>query len=250
MRIVDILPPIVASNLRVIRDRARGPITHIDALGRRVDHRGTSADIGVVHQVFYNRDYDLTRLKRHAEILRFYDGCKNPLIIDAGANIGASAVWFAQTFPRAVVSAVEPHAANFQLLLHNVRALKVRPVMGALAKEAGTVQLFDPGEGDWGFRTGDAEGLPLGNVQAYTLADLIEPDDDPFILKIDIEGGEADLFQVGDFQRFPVVIIELHDWLLPRAGTSKSFLKWHVSQDRDLVHHGENIFSLCNALLK
>ncbi len=73
----------------------------------------------------------------------------------------------------------------------------------------------------------------------------------PFILKIDIEGGEADLFddEPEVFARFPVLIIELHDWMLPRGGTSRPFLRWHAAQDRDFVHIGENVFSLCNTLL-
>jgi FkbM family methyltransferase len=247
MNVTDLLPPIVTRGLKAAKAKMRGPVRHIDAMGRRIEHRGSEADVGVVYQVFNCRDYDLTRLKRYPEIQRYYEQAKAPLIVDAGANIGASAVWFAQTYPRASVTAIEPHAGNFELLNKNTAGLSVKNLRGAIASKPGSIRLFDPGEGEWGFRTG-GKGEGLGEVPAFTVDQLVR--DDPFILKIDIEGGEADLFEGEAFAMFPVLIIELHDWLMPRGGTSKSFLAWHASQDRDFVHIGENVFSLCNRLLQ
>lgn len=79
----------------------------------------------------------------------------------------------------------------------------------------------------------------------------LAPGATPFILKIDIEGGEGDLLgeEAKVFARFPIVVLELHDWMLPRAGTSRAFLRWHAERDRDFVHIGENVFSMCNQLL-
>ncbi len=225
----------------------QGPVLHFDAMDRRIEHRGTEADIGVLHQVFWSRDYDLSKLRRYPEIQRYYEKAERPRIIDAGANIGASAIWFARTYPKAMVTAIEPHGGNFDLLIKNTIALNVENVYGAVAAKSGKIRLFDPGEGEWGYRTGGS-GPGLGEVQAHTVEKLLAPGD-PFILKIDIEGGEADLFDSDVFAKFPVLIIELHDWLLPKQGTSRSFLKWHAAQDRDFVYSGENVFSLCNRLL-
>ena len=49
----------------------------------------------------------------------------------------------------------------------------------------------------------------------------------PFIVKIDIEGAEADVFASDTdwFNETPVVIVELHDWLMPKQGTAAEFLK-------------------------
>jgi hypothetical protein len=71
-----------------------------------------------------------------------------------------------------------------------------------------------------------------------------------FILKIDIEGAESDLFSrhTEELDRFPLVIIELHDWLLPRESNSCNFLKWYVEKGRDFVHFGENVFSISNTI--
>ena len=79
---------------------------------------------------------------------------KRPRIIDAGANIGASAIWFARTYPKAMVTAIEPHGGNFDLLIKNTIALNVENVYGAVAAKSGKIRLFDPGEGEWGYRTG------------------------------------------------------------------------------------------------
>ena len=71
---------------------------------------------------------------------------------------------------------------------------------------------------------------------------------EPFIVKIDIEGGENDLFanSTSWIDDFPLLIIELHDWLFPMKGTSRNFLMAISKLDRDFVHHGENIFSINN----
>ncbi len=45
-------------------------------------------------------------------------------------------------------------------------------------------------------------------------------DRNPWIVKVDIEGGEADLFAANTewVDAVPVIIIELHDWMLEGAG--------------------------------
>jgi len=72
----------------------------------------------------------------------------------------------------------------------------------------------------------------------------------PFIAKIDIEGAEAELFSrnLDWVAATPLIIIELHDWLMPKQGTARSFLKCVAAQDRDFVYFGENVLSLRNQL--
>src|SRR6201993_1535558 len=70
------------------------------------------ADFGVYYQVFINKDYDLARFAFGQRIVDSYESLvgqkKQPLIVDAGANIGASAVWFATLFPKSKLVAIEP----------------------------------------------------------------------------------------------------------------------------------------------
>ena len=59
-------------------------------------------------------------------------------IIDAGANVGYSATWFATTYPRANVIAIEPDEENFRMLVRNTaHQANVVPLRAALSDEPG-----------------------------------------------------------------------------------------------------------------
>lgn len=216
--------------------------------GLTIRHRGTTADLGVIDQIFIKEDYDLKRLKRFKELVDFYEQCADPLIIDAGANIGISTIWFAKKFPKAKIIAIEPESHNYSLLQDNVKVVNANPFHGALASERGFLKVLDPGHGEWGFRTAlDGDGF-VEEVKAFEIGDFLKSESTPFILKMDIEGGEAEVFSknTSDFNKFPLIIIELHDWMLPRSRSSQPFLAWHVEQNRDFVYINENVFSISN----
>ena len=221
---------------------------------RLFHHRGTQADLGVIQQIFAAEDYSIERFKRGPEIRTTYEniltlGLK-PLIIDAGANIGASAVYFGVMFPGAHIVGLEPDKCNFELLLKNSTGLDVDARCAAIASSSNPLYLIDPGEGEWGYRTvKKGAGIRVPAVPATGLVEeKVALGYQPLIMKIDIEGGEDDLFScdIGWIDLFPLIIIELHDWLLPRAGSSRNFLRCIAERDRDFVYYGENIFSFKN----
>jgi FkbM family methyltransferase len=221
---------------------------------RQFRHRGTPADLGVIAQMFESQEYSLGRLRRGAEVQALYaellGAGQRPLILDAGANIGASAVFFGVHFPRAHIVALEPEAGNFELLRANTAGLDVDARCAAIGAREGEAALVDPGEGEWGYRTVAGGSGELVPVQAATrlVAEKLASGYAPYIAKVDIEGGEQELFSAdtGWADRFPLLIIELHDWLLPRAGSARNFLRWAAERDRDFVHVGENVFSIAN----
>lgn len=224
-------------------------LTLANGASRTFHHRGTRADQGVIAQMFKNEDYSLRRLRRGEELRAMGAAMARPLIIDAGANIGASACWFALRFPNAHIVAIEPDPANFELLRRNTEGLDIERHQAAIGARDGRVRLVDPGEGEWGYRTARAEDggvdlLSMGRIVAEKQAAGYTP----FICKIDIEGGEADLFTPPTdwVDPFPLMMVELHDWLMPGQGTSRSFLQCVAARDRDFVHIGENIFSIRN----
>lgn len=225
----------------------------------RMHYRADSSDEGVIWQIFSRGDYDLAMLKRFTEIRSFVEGRHRdgfrPLIIDAGANIGVSAIFFALTFPTALIVAIEPEAGNFDLLLKNTDGLNVRCLKAALAAETGEALVVDTGDGNWAFRTersradNPVPGVPCVTVEAlydeYGSADFY-----PLLAKIDIEGGEQDVFarNTGWVARTPLVVAELHDWLFPRQRTALPFLRCVSALDRDFVYSGEDVFSIANDL--
>jgi FkbM family methyltransferase len=223
---------------------------------RPFSHRGTPADLGVVQQMFVAQDYALARLRRGAEMQAIYEalatGAGRPLILDAGANIGASVVYFGGAFPRAHILALEPARENFALLQANTTGIDLDARCAAIGASAGELALVDPGLGEWGYRTVDAPGgvrVPV-LAAAQLVAEKRAAGFEPFIAKIDIEGGEAELFSRDTdwVDEFPLLIIELHDWLLPGSANSSNFLKCVAARNRDFVYSGENIFSIANDL--
>ncbi len=62
-------------------------------VAREFHFRQGTSDEGVITQVFKNNDYNVTRLPRGPELKKYYDELlrsgRVPLIVDAGANIGA-----------------------------------------------------------------------------------------------------------------------------------------------------------------
>jgi len=239
-------------------DRATLNLT-LGSANRPFSFRPGTSDEGVIDQIFKQGDYNLGRLRRSPELSAFYNkiaaSSKSSLIVDAGANIGASSIYFSYSFPKAQVVAIEPEPNNFNLLRTNTNGIPVECIRGALAAKPGLVGVVDTGEGFWGYRTTGTDSMAAGQpVKCVTINELYEsksPKCAPFIVKIDIEGAESDLFSAHTewVAATPLIIIELHDWLLPGKANSRAFLQCISSFDRDFVYIGENIFSIDNNLM-
>jgi len=213
-------------------------------------------DKGAISQVFSRQDYDFSHMRQALPLLAYLDRQKRPpLIIDAGAHIGASVVWFKGQFPTARIVAVEPEPENFALLAQNTMGMEgVSTVQGAVASYNGTGYLQDPQRETWGFRVAPTQAEDEPAVKMHTMRRLMamEPDATPFIAKVDIEGGEAELFARNSawLADFPLTIIELHDWLLPGQASSRNFLLAVALGNFDVVLSNENIFCFNNELLR
>jgi hypothetical protein len=69
-----------------------------------------------------------------------------------------------------------------------------------------------------------------------------------FLVKIDIEGFEIDVFSgrldwIADAY---VVVIEPHDWMLPGEFSSRNFMKAMVEHEFEIFIIGENLFFVRN----
>jgi FkbM family methyltransferase len=227
---------------------------------RSVLFRHGTSDEAVLHQVFTHKNYDLARLRRGPELIDLYHrivaSSKSPLIVDGGAYIGASPIFFEHLFPSAHVVAVEPERDNFDLLRFNLGGSGVELIHGALTGRSGRARVEDPGEGCWGYRTKrvEDENQTENSVPCVTVNEIygrLSGDCVPFVVKIDIEGGEYDLFSTATewVAETPLIIVELHDWLLVGEANSRPFLRCVSQDDRDFVYIGENVFSISNTLV-
>ena len=207
------------------------------------------------YQIFYNEDYDLIKIQRHHQIYEYYEKRikegKRPLIIDCGGNIGLSSKYFSLTYPAAKIACIEPDNKNItSAKLHNDGNVDFFEV--AIGCIDSTGRIFDPKIGNNAYRIipDDCGGLMIKSVP-YILSKYPCEEFEPFLIKIDIEGFEENLFSENTdwINLFPVLVIELHDWMLVKKRNSGNFLKAISKLDRDFIYIGENIYSISNTLI-
>ena len=175
----------------------------VNLIGRPHDLwlRTVGGDIFVLHEVFGSGCYDPPT------------GLPTPrTIVDLGANVGLTTLYFASKAPGARFICVEPAPSNAELLRRNVRVLpQVVIVQAAVAKTSGTVA-FDDTRPTWG------GGITCGGgirVAAISIDDLImhyAPEGMIDLLKMDIEGAEADVLSgpMHWLDRVSCIVAELH----------------------------------------
>ena len=214
----------------------------------------SEGDQGAMEQVFFNQDYRVDQWRQGRGLRKYYDahaGERRMLIVDAGANIGAASVYFSAMYPHSRIVAIEPEKNNAALARRNFEKRDIELIEAALGPEVGRMYLQDPGLSDWGFRVGTQGDY---EVDVMTLEQILATRSDsvPFILKVDIEGGENDLFSrdCDWLASFPLTIIETHDWMLPGIASSKNFYQQICRFDMDILQKGENTFCFNNKLLR
>lgn len=179
------------------------------ASGRHVQPvhlRMRTTDVSVYEEIIVNSEY-------------FLDVDREPtVVVDAGANIGLTSVFFANRFPAARIIAVEPEASNFAMLCKNAAPYgNIVPVEAALWRTDTLLDLNDPGTGSWGFQTEEPTepGEANGRVRGLTIDTLMREAgvDHIDILKIDIEGAEKEVFEACEtwIDKVGVLVVELHD---------------------------------------
>jgi FkbM family methyltransferase len=159
------------------------------------------------------------------------------IIIDVGANVGMSAVYFCQQYPEARIIAVEPEPDTFAILSKNAELFpQITPIHAGLWNQDGFVGMRDAGAGYWGMQVHASVVPSDASVPSVRLATLIAEYGIKKIdlLKIDAEGAEIEILE--EYKRWidlvQVICCELHDRLKP--GCSQAFerattnfpLKW------------------------
>jgi FkbM family methyltransferase len=186
-------------------------------------------DAQVFHKVFLGKEYDLN-LPQNART-----------IVDAGANVGYAAVWFAMRYPGARVIAIEPDEENFAILRTNCASFPdITCVFGALWSHDTTLELRRNAK-SWGSRT--VEGAS-GTVPAYSLNTIMREHglQEIDILKVDIEGAEKEVFSAPDrgwLDRTGCIAVETHDRFMPG---SRAAVHEAAAAEFTAARKGENEF--------
>jgi FkbM family methyltransferase len=212
--------------------------------------KGTS-DAMVYRQTFLDHESDLALFPQDASVINKYKkilGCSGePLVIDCGANNGLSSISLALLFFKATVIALEPSDYNFKLLCRNVEPFEyIKPIHAGIWDRPTHLKIINPQGSPCGFRTVECDESDPEAVAALSVPDLLErfPNCDPLLIKIDVEGAEQTLFRRNTswVDRLPLFIVELHDWMFPRGGTSTNFLACVARMRCDFLMQKENVF--------
>lgn len=211
--------------------RRTKPISVRLHLGPQVRIRPWPAmDIGIAHEVFAVNSYDPP-----GEVHLVPDSVRR--IVDLGANIGCTLLFWLARYPKARVAAFEPHPTHAALLRHNlalngwvdrvefheaavgtdegIMYLTDAETYSRVVAEAGrdrvpdAMAAFLKADGRGGISAEPRERLPIRVKDAFVALGE-EPID---LLKIDIEGGEHSVLEDARFATLParVLVMEWHD---------------------------------------
>jgi FkbM family methyltransferase len=178
---------------------------------------GTHSDLKVFEQIFNNLEYNaVLQLLILNPIFS-----EQKIIIDAGANIGCTSIFFSNNLPNATIIAVEPSPKNFKVLEKNIQLSNNttnfitynRALTETVRKFFKLEREFGDGT-NWAITT--AEDI-TGQISGITINEIVKEQQLDFIslLKIDIEGAERFLFKQGNDFSFlgitQLIAVEIHN---------------------------------------
>lgn len=168
--------------------------------------RTYSGDFDIFYEIFFRKVYQIPNML-------FSPGNKN--IVDLGANIGLTSLFFALQYPDAEIYSLEAEGENYKVLEQNVSFLKnIKPKYGAIDINDGKVFLSSP-DLSYNFKVSDKIVKNGREIQAYSMFSFMDLCGINHIdlLKIDIEGLEQSLLQYNNewLKQVDNIIIELHE---------------------------------------
>jgi FkbM family methyltransferase len=204
---------VIKAELQRIR-KAPGGRTTTEIFGRTFQIIDANSFCGLYESLFRRKLYD------------FETKTKEPYIIDCGANVGVSVMWWKTRFPNARVLAFEADPEIFKVLEKNCGGLPGVKLVNAAVwdREGEATFLAKSSEGGHLADFAKAgEGAPVRKVKCARLRDHLTEKCE--FLKVDIEGAEAE------------VVRDCADSL---GKTSRIFVEHHSFVGRE-QHLGETI---------
>jgi len=210
-------------------------------------------DYITVREIFILECYNIEHLITYDQIKNYYSKILNnkkvPLIIDCGSNIGASPYYFKKEYSNSKIICLEPDLDNFKLLQVNITDESLVKINKAISSDGRKFDMVKHTDDPRAFSTiikddGTVDSLSIKELLSLYESKIYEP----FLIKIDIEGGEHNLFSenIDWIDKFKLIIIEPHDWMYPKKNLFNNFLKRISTLKRDFVILNENIISIRN----
>jgi FkbM family methyltransferase len=169
--------------------------------------REPTNDLSLAHEVFVQQIYQ-PRLTKARDQVR--------LVVDVGANVGYSVVYFARLFPQAKIIAIEPNPINLKVLTRNVELNALQNRVSILKVAAGTSDgtIYLVERGATSFTTADVDlrgvKVSVADIFKQLAAERID------VLKIDCEGAE-----------YPIIM----DDRFAALQAATLLLEWHATEE-------------------
>ncbi len=222
-----------SGSLQFVRDcRAQnsdGTVHSIVWNGHPIFYRAGSSDTEVIYKILF-------KTGRSAEY-RLPEQLAPQVILDIGANIGASSLLFAKRFPTAKIFAFEPVPENFALLSRNIAPYpNVQAFPIALGKLDGTLRMFASDNaanfGGHSFYEQGSDASHAIDVEMKRPQDFLPPIgiDRVDLIKIDTEGSEYEILT-----SFDDSVLNQVQWITGEL---------HGQQDFELLAHLSRWFDL------
>lgn len=153
------------------------------------------------------------------------------VILDIGANIGVTSLYFASINPNARIIAFEPHPTNFKRLSENIglnpTIQNIKTIKSALGSEETTMKMYEMDEHNPGNNQIIEEDInyPSVDVQIKVLDDILQTEgiNKVDFIKIDVEGFEYFVLKGGLKMlktNKPLLFIEIDDFHLRKQHKS------------------------------
>lgn len=206
-------------------------IVRVPLYGGNVEIRLGTSDVEVFGQVVYAKAYDLP--------LAF----RPETIVDGGANIGLTSIYFARLYPDAEIFAVEPDPENFNLLVRNIADHpRITAIEAAIDGSGRYLTLVRSANGPWAHSVSASDTLSDRGIRVRGVSVNQILDEAGWasldLLKLDVEGSEIEIFTTAEhwIPKVKVIAIELHDRIRP--GCSRAFYDATASFE-DACNRGE-----------
>jgi FkbM family methyltransferase len=218
-------PSILTKNMGALVSKKYGRTFHI---------RPHTKDFDTFRQVFFLQQYNIP--------INF-----NPsVIIDGGANIGLAALYFNWRFPDAKILTYEVEPSNFEqlknIINHNC----------AIWNKDTYIEIRDEGNGEDSYMVIETQTKSSAQVKAISIDSIMQANGlkEIDILKLDIEGAEKEVFEIGYENWLPktrLIIVEVHDNM--KQGCSKALFTTMAKYNFSLSLKDENLVFLNNDFL-
>tara|TARA_B100001057_G_C22794584_1_gene929063 strand:+ start:131 stop:976 length:846 start_codon:yes stop_codon:yes gene_type:complete len=226
-----------------------------------VQHVRNDFDLITINEIFVEENYNLKKFKIWEKISKRYNSYFKenikPLIIDCGSNIGSSSEYFKRCFVNVELVMIEPDKNNLEFSKKNTSINEKFLINKAISSEEKLLKFSNTSNDNRAYKIENDGNVNIESITIENILNITKNEFKPFLIKIDIEGFEKDLFMKNTqwMKYFDIIIIELHDWMLPGSNNSYNFIKSinEISTNNinfDILISGENLVFIKNDVNK